>query len=232
MIPVRLAAALLLLATGAAKAEGAKAEGDPVAGATAFRACLSCHALEPGRHMTGPSLSGIYGAPAGKAEGFDRYSEALAAAHFAWTPQRLDAWLANPSALVPGSRMTYLVADATVRADLIAYLKALHDGRTDGLAIPQASALDLKSLGRASRVEAVRLCRDTFRVTLKNGVTLPLWERNLRLRVDSSTEGPAPGEPALLPGGMQGDRYTLIFHHPAEISALIRSECPPGEPAP
>ncbi len=227
MIPVRLAAALLLLATGAAATEG-----DPVAGATAFRACLSCHALEPGRHRTGPSLAGIYGAPAGKVGGFDRYSEALAAARFAWTPQRLEAWLANPSALVPGSRMTYLVADATVRADLIAYLKALHDGRTDGLAIPKTSDLDLKTLGRASRVETVRLCRDTFRVTLKNGVTLPLWERNLCLRVDSSTAGPAPGEPALLPGGMQGDRYTLIFHSPAEISALIRSECPPGEPAP
>lgn len=69
-------------------------------------------------------------------------------------------------------------------------------------------------------------------MTLKNGVTLPLWERNLRLRVDSSAEGPAPGEPALLAGGMQGDRYTLIFYHPAEISALIRSECPQGESAP
>ncbi|WP_336485935.1 c-type cytochrome [Methylobacterium nigriterrae] len=201
------------------------AEGDPVKGATAFRACPPCHALEPGRHRTGPSLAAIYGRAAGKAESFDRYSKPLAEATFAWTPKLLDAWLANPSELVPGSRMTYLVADGQVRQDLIAYLKALQDGNTEGLAIPRESVLDLKSLGRAGRVGAIRLCRDTFHVTLENGVTLPLWGRNLRFRIDTSALGPAPGAPALLPGGTQGDRFTVIFRDPAEISGFIRTEC-------
>ena len=218
-------ARLALVATALALVTPAAADGDPVRGATAFRQCLSCHALEPGRHRTGPSLAGVYGRTAGKAPEFDRYSQPLADATFAWTPAKLEAWLANPGALVPGSRMTYLVADPGMRADLVAYLQALHDGRTDGLAIPRETDLDLKSLGRAGRVSAIRLCRDTFHVTLENGVTLPFWERNLRLRIDTSGEGPAPGVPALVPGGMQGDRYTVIFHDPAEISRFIQTGC-------
>lgn len=201
------------------------AEGDAARGATAFRSCLPCHSLESGRHGTGPSLAGIFGAPAGKVAGFDRYSQPLAGATFEWSAERLDAWLANPSEVVPGNRMTYLVADAKVRADLVAYVAALKEGRTEGLAIPRETVLNLKSLGRASRVAGIRLCRDTFHVTLENGVTLPYWERNLRLRVDTSEDGPAPGVPALLPGGMHGDRGSIIFHAPAEISSFIKSEC-------
>ena len=203
----------------------AQAEGDPVKGATAFRQCVVCHALEAGRHETGPSLAGIYERKAGKAEGFDRYSEPLAKATFDWTPERLDAWLANPSRMLPGSRMTWSVPDAAARADIIAYLKVLHDGKSEGLAIPQQTVLDLKSLGRAGRVAEIRHCRDTFHVTLENGSTLPFWERNLRLRIDSSAEGPAPGVPAMLPGGMHGDRYTVIFRDAAEISGFIKEGC-------
>lgn len=231
--PLRPALAFAaVLAASSGLASPARAGGDPVAGATAFRACLSCHALEPGRHMTGPSLAGLYGARAGRSEGFDRYSPALAGAQFEWTDKHLDRWLANPGQMLPGSRMTYLVADPKVRSDLIAYLKALHDGATEGLAIPRTPVLDLKTLGRASRVEAIRLCGATFHVTLKNGVSLPIWERNLRLRIDGSAEGPAPNEPAMLPGGMQGDRYTLVFHAPSEIGTLIRTECGRAEGAP
>lgn len=220
-----LVRAAVLLASGLLPSCAALAEGNPVRGATAFRACLPCHALEAGRHQTGPSLAGIYGRPAGKIEGFDRYSKPLAEANFDWTPEKLDAWLENPGKMLPGTRMTYLVGNAQTRADLIAYLKALQDGSTQGLAIPKETVLDLKSLGRAGRVAAIRHCRDSFHVTLENGVTLPFWERNLRLRVDSSAEGPAPGAPAMLAGGMQGDRYTVVFHAPAEISAFIRQAC-------
>ena len=216
---VRFALALALIPAPAF------AEGDPVKGATAFRQCITCHALEAGRHETGPSLAGIYERKAGKAEGFDRYSEPLAAAAFDWTAEKLDAWLANPSKMLPGSRMTWSVPDAAARADLIAYLKALHDGKTDGLAIPQQTVLDLKTLGRAGRVAGIRHCRDSFFVTLENGATLSFWERNLRLRVDGSSDGPEPGVPAMLPGGMHGDRYTVIFSKAAEISSTIKESC-------
>jgi cytochrome c len=40
-----------------------------------------------------------------------------------WTEDNLDKWLANPLALVPGSKMRFKVNDAQDRADIIAFLK-------------------------------------------------------------------------------------------------------------
>jgi len=39
--------------------------------------------------------------------------------------QGCQAWLANPSALVPGTKMYFKVDDAQARADIIAYLREL-----------------------------------------------------------------------------------------------------------
>jgi cytochrome c len=51
------------------------------------------------------------------------------------------------------------------------------------------------------------------------------WERNLRLKTDSSGDGPEKGAPALVGAGMMGDRADVIFADPAEISALIVPKC-------
>ena len=51
----RGSATLVLLAV----APAAMAEGDPELGAQAYRACVACHSLEPGLHLTGPSLAGL-----------------------------------------------------------------------------------------------------------------------------------------------------------------------------
>jgi cytochrome c2 len=42
-----------------------------------------------------------------------------------WDPTTLDHWLSNPSALVPGTKMYFQIADAQTRADIIAYLAEL-----------------------------------------------------------------------------------------------------------
>ena len=52
------------------------------------------------------------------------------------------------------------------------------------------------------------------------------WERNLRFKTDSSNEGPQKGAPAIVGAGMMGDRASLVFAAPAEISAWIDSQCP------
>ena len=41
------------------------ADGDPKRGAQVYRACLACHALEPGLHLSGPSLGNVIGRAAG-----------------------------------------------------------------------------------------------------------------------------------------------------------------------
>jgi cytochrome c len=99
----------------------------PPNGATLFKQqCATCHtanASEPARQ--GPSLFRIVGRPAGKVDGF-RYSAAFAKADFVWDDARLDAWLANPQAIVPGSVMAYRQPKTETRAAIIAYLKELN----------------------------------------------------------------------------------------------------------
>jgi cytochrome c len=90
-----------------------------------FSYCSRCHSLEPGRHLTGPSLAGFVGRKAGTAEGFRYYSDALKSANLVWDEQALDAWLADPTALVPRNLMRFQgISDPQKRLDLIAYLMA------------------------------------------------------------------------------------------------------------
>jgi cytochrome c len=51
------------------------------------------------------------------------------------------------------------------------------------------------------------------------------WERNLRLKTDTSGDGPEKNAPALVRAGMMGDRADVIFADPSEISSLIASKC-------
>ncbi len=86
-------------------------------------ACVACHTLGSGEgHLIGPNLHGIFGRPAASAPGF-AYSEALRAAEFVWTPEKLDAWLARPDDFVPGNLMVFAgIYSISDRTDLLAYL--------------------------------------------------------------------------------------------------------------
>ena len=90
--------------------------------------CAVCHSAEPGQHKNGPSLAGVVGRPAGSAEGYKRYSRAIRAhgeAGVVWTPEDLQAFLADPRGTVPGTGMAIQLKDETERADVIAYLQTL-----------------------------------------------------------------------------------------------------------
>ncbi len=88
-----------------------------------YSTCKSCHNLIEGAgHRVGPNLHGVFDRKIGQAEGF-KYSKAIEAADFQWTPERLDQWLANPRKFLPGNRMTFAgISNATQRENLIAYL--------------------------------------------------------------------------------------------------------------
>ena len=96
----------------------------PPDGATLFKQqCAVCHTTSLSEPMRqGPALVKIVGRPAGKLEGF-RYSESLAKADFAWDEAKLDAWLINPQAVIPGATMVYRQAKPETRAAIIAYMK-------------------------------------------------------------------------------------------------------------
>lgn len=213
----------------AAMSSTVRAGGDPESGAASFTGCTTCHALDPGRDTTGPSLAGIFGRKAAANSTFMRYSDTLKASGLVWDAATLDAWLANPSKVVPGSRMNFNVDDAKIRADIIAYLAATQraDGKNQALDLPKPApqSRDLKSVGRASLVESMRLCKDTYILKMQNGSTLKYWERDVRIKTDSSAEGPEPGVPALITGGMHGDRVYVVFPAPKEISGFIKVGC-------
>jgi cytochrome c len=215
-------------------------KGDPTRGQRDFRACAPCHSLEPDRNMTGPSLAEVWDRKAGALPSFERYSEALKSSGIIWNDQNLDAWLADPQGFVPNNEMPFDgIKDQAVRADLLAFLKEATKG---GGAAPQRMAQqggmkgmggmmgggpdpNLKNLEPKIQVKAIGYCHDTYRVTTADGKTRAFWERNLRFRTDSSKDGPEKGAPALLPAGMMGDRASVIFAAPEEISKLVEARC-------
>lgn len=95
------------------------------AGEAVYSRCLACHALAYDR--TGPRHCGLFGRRAGSVKGF-AYSEAMKKSDIVWNARTLDRFLANPTAVVPGTTMTYAgITDAAERRDLIAYLKHVND---------------------------------------------------------------------------------------------------------
>lgn len=220
--------ALLALCIGMHSAF-ALAEGDEKQGAQLFRQCMACHSTTPGEQLTGPSLAHVWNRKAASVRGFHRYSDALAKSGLAWNASTLDKWLAAPQALVPGTSMTFAgIRDAKQRADVIAYLRALSEEKAPPAVAGRMHGrrLDLKTAPPEGRVTAVGQCGDTYAITTADGQTQKVWEFNLRLKTDSSKYGPAPGKPVVIGAGMQGDRASLVFASPAEISAFIKPSCP------
>ncbi len=72
--------------------------------------------------MIGPALYGFFGTEVGSRSGFE-YSAVMRNADFVWTPEALNAWLAQPGRFLPGNRMTFAgVLRQEDRDNLIAYL--------------------------------------------------------------------------------------------------------------
>jgi len=98
----------------------AQPKADPAHGESLFEdTCASCHIKAGGGQ--GPTLVGVVGRPAAGAPGAV-YTKALQDSQLTWTPDKLDTFLVNPNAMVPGTAMPMSIPDAKDRADVIAYL--------------------------------------------------------------------------------------------------------------
>ncbi len=126
--PMLLAAAILLGALGQTNAGAqAPAAGDPAKGEAIFASnCATCHtAAQTSPDSTTLSLFGIVGRKSGSIADFS-YSPAMQNAGIVWTPQKLNAYIENPPAVVPNNIMYFPgLPDPADRANLIAYLSTL-----------------------------------------------------------------------------------------------------------
>jgi cytochrome c len=126
--PSLLAAALALSAVfQTSVAAQAPAAGDAVKGEALFEGnCGTCHtAAKVSQDSTTLSLFGVVGRKAGAVADFS-YSPALQNSGVVWTPEKLNAYIENPAAVVPGNVMYFPgLTDPSERADLVAYLATL-----------------------------------------------------------------------------------------------------------
>ena len=85
--------------------------------------CKTCHSLEEGPSLTGPTLHGLFGSKAGTAAGFD-FSEAMKTSGIVWDETTLADYTRDPKAKVPDTKMVFNgLKQAGQLADLVAYLK-------------------------------------------------------------------------------------------------------------
>ena len=91
--------------------------------------CATCHAdtLGPGNTPImgqGPSLVGVFDRRAGSVPNFS-FTPALSGSDVTWDSATLERFLANPTAMVPGTTMPVSVANSSDRSNVIAYLATL-----------------------------------------------------------------------------------------------------------
>ena len=108
-----------------------KSAGSPVASLSApartvMQGCLECHDLSAAASSAGRiPLGGIAGRPVASAPGVD-YSPALKSLGGIWTAARIDAFIAAPDAVAPGTAMPSIpINDAAVRTEIVNFLANL-----------------------------------------------------------------------------------------------------------
>lgn len=102
------------------------ADGNADAGKSVFIKCQACHEAEQGVNKIGPTLKGIVGRKTASIADY-KYSDAMAAKGASgqvWDEATLAAYLPDPKAYVPGTKMAFAgLKNPQEVADVIAYLK-------------------------------------------------------------------------------------------------------------
>lgn len=118
--------AILALFLAGSWAIPALADGDAAEGEKVFNKCKACHVADTETNRVGPYLKGLIGRPVASVADY-KYSEdmkAYAAAHPVWDDATFLAYIENPKAAVPKTKMSFPgLKKEDERANLLAYLK-------------------------------------------------------------------------------------------------------------
>lgn len=112
---------VLLTSTSVSHADGDAAKGEKI-----YVKCKTCHDIDKGVNKVGPSLKGLVGRKAAAVPDF-KYSEAMiakGAEGVVWDEATLTAYLPDPKAFVPKTKMVFAgLKKSEDIEDLIAFLK-------------------------------------------------------------------------------------------------------------
>ena len=79
--------------------------GEVTSGQMAFNnACRTCHSVKEGDNRLGPNLYKVFGRKAGSLPNYN-YSIAMRSADFVWDKTKMESFIADPEAVVPGNKM-------------------------------------------------------------------------------------------------------------------------------
>src|SRR5680860_124106 len=127
------------------------------------------------------------------------------------------------------------IGDKQSLADIIAFLeiagipggadKAVADGLLPASWLRAGAPQSVRDVPPQMRVASIRHCGDSYFITTEDGREMPYWEKNVRLKTDSTDTGPPPGIGVILGSGMQGDRYSVVFSSVADLQHLVSETC-------
>ncbi len=103
-------------------------EASASAGERVAKKCAACHSFDKdGANKIGPNLWNVLGNPSASNAGFG-YSPAMQGFGGTWDYETLNAFLANPKAVVPGTAMSFAgLKKAKDGANILVYLRSLSD---------------------------------------------------------------------------------------------------------
>ena len=149
----------------------------------------------------------------------------------------LDRRLASEENLVAGTSTTVPQLCTPSRGgQVVAQIRAVSEGdppertqRSDGVggSGPPATQ-DLKTAPPRGQVTAIGYCGGVYTVQTADGNVSKIREFNLRFKTDSSDRGPRMGKPVIVGAGTPGERASVFFSEPSEISSFINQACPLG----
>jgi cytochrome c len=165
---------------------------DLAAGEKVHQRCLQCHVFEKGGpNKIGPNLYGVVGAKRAHEASYS-YSSAMQSMGGSWGYDELDAYLANPRGVVPGTKMTFAgVSKQQDRIDLIAWMRTKADSPL-AIPAPKPAAAEAPAAGGGPDGESPT----TQTQTSPAGATPPAPAPAPTGGVPPASPVPAPAQPA------------------------------------